>query len=105
MSNTSKDVQLDRDFGTTPSSRFPLRFRAVKEQSAGNVSYILPMRLFLFSFRTNMELIGKRHCGIVPLKELLDRSRYLRDVVLHIDSGICPWNLLLERDKKAVLLM
>ena len=52
-----------------------------------------------------MELIGKRHCGTVPLKELLDRSRYVRDVVLHIDSGIGPWNLLIERDKKEMLPM
>ena len=41
---------------------------------------------------------------MVPLKELLDRSRTRRYVPLHKDCGISPWNLLLERDKKIVEL-
>ena len=104
MSNTSKFVQLARDFGTTPSSRFVLTFRVCKLQLLGNVSEILPMSLFLLRFKTFKVLLveDNKHWGIVPFMELLDRSRTPRAAALHIDSGICPWNLLLERDKKAL---
>jgi hypothetical protein len=39
----------------------------------------------------------------VPLMELLDRSRTSRFVALHIDMGMLPYNLLLERNKNPVL--
>ena len=103
MSNTSKFVQLARDFGTTPSSRFVLTFRVCKLQLLAKVSEILPVSLFLLRFRTFKLLLveDNKHWGIVPFMELLDRSRTARAVALHIDSGICPWNLLFDRDKKA----
>ena len=105
MSNTSKFVQLARDFGTTPSSRFVLTFRVCKLHLLENVSEILPVSLFLLRFRTFKLLLveDNKHWGIVPFMELLDKSRTPRAIELHIYSGICPWNLLLERDKKALL--
>ena len=82
-----------------------MTFRNCKLQLLGNVSEILPVSLFLLRFRTFKLLLveDNKHWGIVPFMELLDRSRTARAVALHIDSGICPWNLLLDRDKKALL--
>ena len=106
MSNTSRFVQLARDFGITPSSRFSLRFRVCKLQYFENLSNIVPMRLFLLRLRTPRVLLSvEKHWGSVPLKELWDKSRTWRDLALHIDSGICPWNLLLARDKKVAEIM
>ena len=83
-----------------------MTFRVCKLQSLGNVSDILPVRLFLLRFRTHkLLLIEEKQWGIVPFMELLDRSRAPINVALHIDSGICPWNLLFERDKKILGLL
>ena len=103
MSNNSKFVQLEREFGTIPSSRFLLRLKVCKLQLLRNIFGISPVRLFLLRFRTSrVSLIAMKQWGIVPLKELLDRSRISIDEVLHIASRIYPLSLLLERDKNLV---
>ena len=77
-----------------------MRLKVCKPQLLGNISDILPVRLFLLRFRTfRVSLIAMRQWGIVPLKELIDRSRISRDVALHIAPRIYPLSLLLERDK------
>ena len=75
-----------------------MRFRVCKPQLTGNVSDIVPLSLFLLT--SNTLRVSFKHWGIVPFNKLSDRSRTTRYVALHIDSGIRPNNLLLERDKK-----
>jgi hypothetical protein len=90
-SKISKDVQLAREFGSFPCSWFPLRSNVCKPQLLGNVLEIAPVRLFLLRFSTpRVLLISIKHWGIMPLKELLDKSRARRFLALHIDLGILP---------------
>jgi hypothetical protein len=92
MSKTSNLEQLAKDFGNPPFSWFLLRAKVCKPQLRGNASGIVPLRLFVLRLSTTSALLlsSIKHWGIVPKKELLDRSRNSSSIALHIDMGISP---------------
>jgi hypothetical protein len=92
MSKTSNLEQLAKDFGNPPFSWFLLRAKVCKPQLLENASGIVPLRLFVLRFSTTSALLlsSIKHCGIVPKKELLDRTRASSLIALHIDMGISP---------------
>ncbi|KAE8124762.1 hypothetical protein FH972_019618 [Carpinus fangiana] len=58
----------------------------------------MPLRLFVVRFSTpSVPVILIKHWGTVPLMELSNKSRASRYVALHIELGMLPYNLLLER--------
>lgn len=97
-------VQLARDCGTSLCIIFLWRSRIFKEQLTGNASGIRLLNLFSPRFNTPRVLlvIADTHVGILPVKLLDERSRTSMLPALQMDSGIRPWRLLFEREKKMV---
>ena len=98
---TSKLTQFAKDLGTTPSSRFPLRFRVSNDKHLE--MYQILCHFVCFSSNPTplrVLLISIKHWGIVSFKVLYDRSRIWRYVVPYNERGLPPRNLLFEREKK-----
>lgn len=90
---TCKLKQLIKDGGNGPSSLLPFSLRKVKLQSFAYVCGMIPWKLFIRRSK-NFTVELTRHCGICPLKLLLDISRYWIELKLQNDEGISPVKLL-----------
>ena len=101
-SRTCSNVQLMIDDGILPSNSLPFRLRYPKLFPFENVEKIVPRRLFMPRFKIERELLKfPKHCGINPLKLLLDKSRSRRNLSLQIEEEISPVNLLLDARTRA----
>jgi len=95
-------MQLMIDDGIFPSNSLPFRLRYPKLFSFENGEKIVPWRLFMPRFKTERELLKfPKHCGIKPLKLLLDKSRSRRTLSLQTEEEISPVNLLLDARERA----
>ncbi|CAN6932724.1 unnamed protein product, partial [Brassica oleracea] len=80
-----KALQLINDFGSFPSSWFRLTSNDRNSVALANISGRVPLKLLLRrirSVRESMEFL--KQGGIEPLKRLLDKSKKLNPLVLHI---------------------
>ncbi|KAJ6881085.1 hypothetical protein NC651_027815 [Populus alba x Populus x berolinensis] len=85
------------DDGIFPSNSLPFRLFPFE-----NGEKIVPRRLFMPRFKSERELLKfPKHCGIKPLKLLLDKSRTRRNLSLQIEEEISPVNLLLDARTRA----
>jgi hypothetical protein len=88
-------LQLAKDSGNDPSNSLPFKSRLLILFPSVNDPGMVPWKLLLLKFNTDSSVLKfPKHCGILPLKLLLDKFMIWKVVILQIQGGISPVSLL-----------